>query len=83
MTGHLWLKWYPAVVPEVCLVFSPHERAAREPRSVELESRSGEKAYNRCLENPAFDLCVGNLCILASLVDRYLSEVGFTCLFHM
>ena len=31
------------LVPEVFLDFSPHERAAREPRSGEHESSSGEK----------------------------------------
>ena len=31
------------LVPEVFLDISPHERAAREPRSGEHESRSGEK----------------------------------------
>ena len=31
------------LVPEVFLDFSPHERAVREPRSGEHESRSGEK----------------------------------------
>ena len=31
------------LVPEVFLYFSPHERAVREPRSDENESRRGEK----------------------------------------
>ena len=38
------------LVPEVFLDFSPHERAVREPRSGEHESRSGEK------ENPLVTL---------------------------
>ena len=32
-----------ALVPEVFLDIPPHERAAREPKSGEHESRSGEK----------------------------------------
>ena len=37
------LQEEPTLVPEVFLDISPHERAAREPRSGEHESRSGEK----------------------------------------